>query len=142
MIGLLVTGHAHFGSGLTSSLNLIAGEQEHYKYVDFLPEYSLDDLSRELTKAMDELKDCEGILVFSDLPGGTPFKTAVEVGFPRGNVNVIAGTNLPMMVEIAMSRKFIDDLGTLTQTALETGKEQVVKYEFKKVEQQESDEGI
>lgn len=69
MIGLLVTGHAHFGSGLTSSLNLIAGEQEHYKYVDFLPEYSLDDLSRELTKAMDELKDCEGILVFSDLPG-------------------------------------------------------------------------
>ena len=62
MIGLLVTGHANFGSGLTSSLNLIAGEQEHYKYVDFLPEYSLDDLSRELTKAMDELKDCEGIL--------------------------------------------------------------------------------
>lgn len=61
--------------------------------------------SRELTKAMDELKDCEGILVFSDLPGGTPFKTAVEVGFPRGNVNVIAGTNLPMMVEIAMSQQ-------------------------------------
>ncbi len=142
MIGLLVTGHANFGSGLTSSLNLIAGEQEDYKYVDFLPEYSLEDLARELTKAMDELKDCEGILVFSDLPGGTPFKTAVEVGFPRGNVNVIAGTNLPMMVEIAMSRKFIDDLETLTQNALDTGKEQVVKYEFKKVEQQESDDGI
>ena len=142
MIGLLVTGHANFGSGLTSSLNLIAGEQEAYKYVDFLPEYSLEDLSRELTKAMDELKDCEGILVFSDLPGGTPFKTAVEVGFPRGKVNVIAGTNLPMMVEIAMSRKFIDDLDMLTQTALDTGKEQVVKYEFKKVEQQESDDGI
>lgn len=142
MIGLLVTGHANFGSGLTSSLNLIAGEQEHYKYVDFLPEYSLDDLSRELAKAMDELKGCEGILVFSDLPGGTPFKTSVEVGFPRGNVKVIGGTNLPMMVEIAMARKFIDDLDTLTQTALDTGKEQIVQYEFKKVEQQESDDGI
>ena len=142
MIGLLVTGHANFGSGLTSSLNLIAGEQEHYKYVDFLPEYSLDDLSRELAKAMDELKDCEGILVFSDLPGGTPFKTSVEVGFLRGNVKVIGGTNLPMMVEIAMARKFIDDLDTLTQTALDTGKEQIVQYEFKKVEQQESDDGI
>ena len=142
MIGLLVTGHANFGSGLTSSLNLIAGEQEHYKYVDFLPEYSLDDLSRELAKAMDELKDCKGILVFSDLPGGTPFKTSVEVGFPRGNVKVIGGTNLPMMVEIAMARKFIDDLDTLTQTALDTGKEQIVQYEFKKVEQQESDDGI
>ena len=47
-----------------------------------------------------------------------------------------------MMVEIAMSRKFIDDLEMLTQSALDTGKEQIVRYEFKKVEQQESDEGI
>ena len=142
MIGLLVTGHANFGSGLTSSLNLIAGEQQQYQYVDFLPTYSMDDLARELTRAMDALQDCEGILVFSDLPVGTPFKTAVEVGFPRGNVRVIAGTNLPMVVEIAMSRKFINDLETLAQTALETGKESIVPYEFKKVEQQESEDGI
>ncbi len=142
MIGLLVTGHANFGSGLTSSLNLIAGEQECYQYVDFLPEYNLEDLSREMTKAMDALKDCEGILVFSDLLGGTPFRTAVEVGFPRGNVNVIAGTNLPMLAEIAMERKFEDDLEALTQSAMETGKEQVVRYEFTKVEQQESEDGI
>ena len=68
MIGLLVTGHANFGSGLTSSLTLIAGEQQQYQYVDFLPTYSMDDLARELTRAMDALQDCEGILVFSDLP--------------------------------------------------------------------------
>ena len=142
MIGLLVTGHANFGSGLTSSLNLIAGEQECYQYVDFLPEYNLEDLSREMTKAMDALMDCEGILVFSDFLGGTPFRTAVEIGFPRGNVNVIAGTNLPMLAEIAMERKFETDLEALTQSAMETGKEQVVRYEFTKVEQQESEDGI
>ena len=78
MIGLLVTGHANFGSGLTSSLNLIAGEQEAYKYVDFLPEYSLEDLSRELSKAMDELKDCEGILVFSDLRSRSASRAAMS----------------------------------------------------------------
>ena len=38
MIGLIVTGHGNFGSGLTSSLNLIAGEQENYQYVDFTKE--------------------------------------------------------------------------------------------------------
>ena len=58
MIGLLVTGHANFGSGITSSVNLIAGAQEDYRYVDFLPTYSLEDLSRELNKALDDLKDC------------------------------------------------------------------------------------
>lgn len=142
MIGLLVTGHANFGSGITSSVNLIAGEQEAYRYVDFLPTYSLEDLSRELNKAMDDLKDCEGILVFADLMGGTPFRTAVEVGYPRGNVNVIGGSNLPMLLEVAVARKFEDDLEELTKTALETGKEQVLKYEFQAVEQEISEDGI
>ena len=59
MIGLIVTGHANFGSGITSSVNLIAGEQEAYRSVDFLPSYSTEDLAREMTKALDELKDCD-----------------------------------------------------------------------------------
>lgn len=142
MIGLLVTGHANFASGITSSVNLIAGEQEAYRYVDFLPTYSLEDLSRELGKAMDDLKDCESILVFADLVGGTPFRTAVEVGYPRGNVTVIGGSNLPMLLEVAMARKFEEDVEELTKTALETGKEQVLKYEFEAVEQEISDDGI
>lgn len=142
MIGLLVTGHANFGSGMTSSVNLIAGEQEAYRYVDFLPTYSLDDLSREISKALDELKDCEGVLVFADLMGGTPFNTAVQVGHPRGNVNVVAGTNLPMLLEVVMTRKFEEDLEELTKVALETGSEQVARYELKHVEQQTSDDGI
>lgn len=142
MIGLIVTGHGNFGSGFTSSLNLIAGEQESYKYVDFVQEYTVDDLSRELTKAMDELKDCEGILVLSDLPGGSPFKTAVEVGFPRGNVVVLGGTNLPMLVEVSMARKFIEDLESLANMAINTGKDQVVRYEFKPVEQETPEDGI
>lgn len=142
MIGLLVTGHGHFGSGLTSSLDLIAGEQEAYKYVDFVQEYSVDDLARELTKAMDELKECEGIIVLSDLAGGSPFKTAVEIGFPRGNVQVIGGTNLAMLVEVSMARKFIEDLENLTNMALNTGKDQVVRYEFKPIEQDIPEDGI
>ena len=46
---------------------------------------------------MDSLKDCEGIIVLSDLAGGSPFKTAVEIGFPRGNVEVIAGKKLVVL---------------------------------------------
>ena len=57
MIGLVVTGHANFGTGITSFVNLIAGEQEAYKAVDFLPTYSTEDLTCELTKALDESKD-------------------------------------------------------------------------------------
>ena len=142
MIGLLVTGHANFGSGITSSVNLIAGEQEAYKYVDFLPTYSTEDLTGEITKALDELKDCEGVIIFTDLMGGTPFNVAAQLGHDKENIRIVAGTNLPMLVEIVMSRKFMDDLDGLVESVLETGKEQVTKYEFKQVVQEASGDGI
>ena len=142
MIGLLVTGHANFGSGMTSSVNLIAGEQEAYRYVDFLPTYSTEDLTRELTKALEELKDCEGVIIFTDLMGGTPFNVSAQIGHGKENIRIVAGTNLPMLVEIVMSRKFMDDLDGLVDSVLETGKEQVTKYEFKQVVQEAPDDGI
>ena len=37
MIGLIVTGHGHFATGLTTSLNLIAGDAKDYVAVDFDP---------------------------------------------------------------------------------------------------------
>ena len=126
MIGLIVTGHGNFASGLTSSLKLIAGEPKNYVAVDFLESYSVDDLERELTKALDELKDCEGVMV----------------GYPRGNVEVVAGTNLPMLIEVNMGRQFVEELGMLTEMAMNTGKDQVVRYEFKPVQQEEPTDGI
>lgn len=142
MIGLLVTGHANFSSGITSSVNLIAGEQEAYRYVDFLPTYGIDELKAELEKALDELKDCEKIIIFTDLQGGTPFNVSAQIAHGKDNIRIIAGTNLPMLVEIVMTRKFEDDVDALVETSLETGKEQVVKYEFKQVVQEESEDGI
>ena len=142
MIGLLVTGHANFGTGITSSVNLIAGEQEAYKAVDFLPTYSTEDLTREITKALEDLKDCEGVIIFTDLMGGTPFNVSAQLGHGKENIRIVAGTNLPMLVEIVMSRKFMDNLDELVESVLETGKEQVTKYEFKQVVQEAPDDGI
>lgn len=46
MIGIVVTGHGHFASGLTSSVELIGGKPEHYHAVDFVQEDSTDDLEK------------------------------------------------------------------------------------------------
>ena len=42
MIGLIVTGHGNFATGITSSLRLIVGEISDYEAVDFLPEDSIE----------------------------------------------------------------------------------------------------
>ena len=133
MIVIIVTGHGNFGSGLTSSLKLIAGEPTDYQYVDFLSEYSVEDLERELNKAIDALKDCDGILVLSDLGGGSPFKTSVVLSMQHENMEVIGGTNLPMLIEMSMARNFVTDVKALADMAVNTGKDQVVRYVFQAV---------
>lgn len=131
MIGLIVTGHGKFASGLTSALNLIAGPQKNYCTVDFEGNETPDILEKNLRRAFETLKACEGIIVYSDLPGGTPFKTAVMLSLEYPNTYVISGTNLPMLCEMALVRSFEDDINVLVQKTVYTGKDQVVKYEMK-----------
>ena len=143
MIGILVTGHGNFATGLTSSVKLIAGMPEKYEVVDFLESYGVDELAAKLSEAMDRLSDCEGILVFSDLAGGSPFKTAVEVGLTKSNrVEVLGGTNLGMVIEIGMARGFIEDMDTLVNMAVNTGKDQVVRFELVKRQEVVEEDGI
>lgn len=132
MVGVVLTGHGKFAEGLNSAVELIAGKQESWELVNFEEGQGLEELTTNLTKAIETLKECESIFVLSDLAGGSPFKTAVEVGLPYGNVQVIAGTNLPMLAELALMRKFSDDSNALLEQILNTGATQVVKFEIKK----------
>lgn len=147
MIGIVVTGHGNFGTGLTSSVKLIAGMPEKYVAVDFLQEHSTDDLEQNLKAAFNTLKDCEdGILVFTDLMGGSPFKIAVELSMKlqsEYNIKVLTGTNLGMLIEANMARGFISSIDSLSSMALETGKSQVVKYEYaERTEEVNEEDGI
>ena len=54
MIGVIVTGHGNFATGLTSSVKLIAGSPENYVPVDFTQDKSTDDLERELLAQVDQ----------------------------------------------------------------------------------------
>ena len=62
MIGIIVTGHGRFAQGLKSAIEVIAGEQRKFIAVNF--EKEVKELEQDLTKALNELQDCEGVLVF------------------------------------------------------------------------------
>ena len=144
MIGLIVTGHGHFGTGLTTSVELVAGAQENYVAVDFDGQ-GTEKLENDLRAAMESLKDCSAILVLSDLPGGSPMKTSVEVGMGLGlNVRVIAGTNLPMLMATCLMRGFMDDVDTLAASVLEEAKNGIMLWQMPTCDDEPADdeEGI
>ncbi len=144
MVGLLITGHGHFATGLGSSLKLITGNTENIVYVDFEADHSTETLTENINKGLDELKDCDGVLVLSDLAGGSPFKSAVEckVARPDQAIEVLAGSNLPMLIEGSMAMAAFDSPLDMAQSLIETGKEYIVRFELTAHEDNAEEDGI
>ena len=144
MIGLVVTGHGLFAEGMHSSAKMIAGENEHIKYVCFEEGMGLEDLAEKLSAAYNELADCDGIVVLSDLPGGSPFKTAVEcsVAHPDKQIVVLSGTNLPMIITGSTMLSFETDPQALADELLFEGKDNVVRFELAARVEEEEEDGI
>lgn len=142
MADIVVTGHGNFATGVCSSLNLIAGEQEGVVCVDFLESHSTQELENNLEQVIKTLSD--EILVLSDLAGGSPFKSAVLLSqsMKNKNIKVISGTNLAMLLECSLSKSFMS-LDELVQTAINSGKDAVSVFEIQDShEEEESEDGI
>jgi len=129
MTGIIVTGHGSFATGITSGLKLLAGEPECYEAVDFGPEDSVDSLTGKLEAALGRLTGCESILILADLTGGSPFNVALRLKLSREeHLEVIGGTNLPVVLDTYMSRTMNHDVRALAAASLEAGKAQLVLY--------------
>ena len=143
MVGLIISGHGYFASGLKNSLKLIAGEFSNIEFIDFEETDSVDTLKNKYYEALERLNDCESILALSDLAGGSPFKTLVEIKINLDKpMEVISGTNLPMLLETSMLKDITTDLSALSESALEVGRNGVLKYSYIIHEEIELEDGI
>lgn len=140
MIGLIVTGHGHFATGLESALALLGGSPNDFVAVDFPDGDTTDDLAAHLTSAVDSLSGCEYVLVCCDLLGGSPFKAAVLLAQERPDVRVIAGTNLPLLLETHLTRANYDSVDALADAALASGHASLVKFEMAEDDDDEDDD--
>lgn len=130
MIGILVSGHGTFASGITSGLKLLAGEPEFYKAVDFMPEDSTDILKEHLEEALEGLKECSAVLILTDLVGGSPFNVSLGLKLSRPeSIEVVGGTNLPVLLDAYMSRNMAADAALLAESSVKAGIGQLVWYQ-------------
>lgn len=109
MVGFVLTGHGDFAPGLASSVEMIAGPQPDFEVVAFHEDAAGEYpqlLAAAITRALER---CGSAVVFCDLMGGTPFNQAMLISQSRPGVEVVTGTNLPVLLEVLMSR---DDLST------------------------------
>lgn len=130
MIGIIVCGHGHFATGLTSSLHLIMGEQENYIAVDFPAGDTKTELEANIEEAVIAYAHMDHILVMCDLLSGSPFNTAIMLAMKQPNIHVVYGVNLGMLIETVLKRNFDATIEELMETAITTGKQQIGMFEL------------
>lgn len=124
MIGFIITGHGSFSPGMAGAMEMITGKQEKVSVIPFLQDMSLEEYSQNIIKGISNYEQ-EGleVIIFTDLLGGTPFKTSVSCAYNNEGVKIISGANLPMLIEGSMLRLGMSNAGELVDTLLSTGQE-------------------
>ncbi len=99
MIGGLIVTHGRLAIELLNATEMIVGEIHHMAAVSIGWHDDVDMARTMIEKAMERVKTPDGVLILTDMFGGTP--TNISSTFLDENVEVITGVNLPMLIKLA-----------------------------------------
>jgi len=100
MIGVLITTHGDLGNELIRAAELIKGPLHGMSHISIDQTKSVEDLKKEIANAIKKLDKGRGVLILTDLFGGTPSNISLSF-MKEGKVEVITGVNLPMMLKLS-----------------------------------------
>lgn len=103
MIGVVVVTHGALASALVAVTEHVVGKQKQLCAVGIEPNDDDEDARNRILQAIKEVDAGKGVIVLTDMFGGTPSNLAISAMKDAG-LEVIAGVNLPMMIKLASVR--------------------------------------
>ncbi len=104
MIGLVLVTHGRLASEFVTAMEHVVGPQTQVEAIAIGPDDDMEARRADIAAAITTVDDGKGVIVLTDLFGGTPSNLAISL-LERGRVEVIAGINLPMLIRLASARK-------------------------------------
>lgn len=98
MVGLVVASHGRLADELVHTAEQIVGTLPAVATCSIEPGTSVEDLRAQMKQAIARVDEGEGVIVMADLFGGSPCKESLMM-CQRGNIEVLAGVNLPMLLK-------------------------------------------
>ena len=115
MIGIIIVSHGNLALELKSAMENILGVQQNIEILSLFPNDDLDKKKDELEKLINEFDPNKGIIILTDMFGGTPSNLAISF-LKNKKIEVISGANLPMLVKLIGLREN-DDLKKIAEQA-------------------------
>ena len=103
MIGLVLVTHGRLANEFIAALEHVVGPQQQVLAISIGADDDIETRRGDIIRAVSEVNTGDGVVVLTDMFGGTPSNLALSVMSQPG-VEVIAGVNLPLLVKLASLR--------------------------------------
>lgn len=125
MVGIVISAHGQLARTMRETAEMIAGPQESVTEVCLLPGEAPELLVERLKAAIQQVEADAGVLLLIDLLGGSPSNAVAALAEERPHLQAVTGVNLPMLLEILITREG-SDAAELARQAVSSGKEGVM----------------
>ena len=106
MIGIVIVSHSNIAKEFIEVIEHIVGKQEKVYAVSIFPEDNMESKRNEILDCVKKAQSGKGVIVLTDMFGGTPSNLALSV-MENEKIEVVAGVNLPMLIKMMSLRKKI-----------------------------------
>ena len=122
MIGIVIVAHGGLAREYLAAIEHVVGSQNGVRAISILADHDRDAKQMEICTAADEVDQGDGVVVVTDLFGGSPSNLSLRACQPE-NRRILYGANLPMLIKLAKSRKL--DVSDAVRAAMEAGKKYI-----------------
>lgn len=103
MIGIVIVAHGGLAKEYLAAVEHVVGRQTGIRTISIDPDHDRDSKQREICAAADSVDTGDGVVVVTDMFGGSPSNLSLLACNPD-NRRIIYGANLPMLIKLAKSR--------------------------------------
>lgn len=103
MIGLVLVTHGQLANEFRAALEHVVGPQSACETISIGADDDMEARRNDIVEAVKRVDDGAGVILLTDMFGGTPSNLAISVMDP-GRIEVVAGVNLPMLIKLASVR--------------------------------------
>ena len=104
MIGIVIVSHSNIAKEFIGVIEHIVGKQERVYAVSIFPQDDMEHKRNEILDSVKQAQSGKGVIVLTDMFGGTPSNLALSV-MEDEKIEVVAGVNLPMLIKMMSLRK-------------------------------------
>lgn len=123
MLGVVIITHKNLGKELLSTAETITGKLENVVAVSFDSPEKPESTKKQIEEAINKVDKGKGIVILTDLFGGTPSNIAISF-LNRDDIEVVSGVNLPMAIKIPFLKN-VDNVHEAAKMLKQYGQESI-----------------